>query len=173
MKTKTYEGQEPCDYITAEALDTAGLAEGLKMKAEDVRYVVVHCSATRPDQDYTAAQLVGDHVRRGFRTGGYHFYVRRDGTVSQFRRLLEKGAHCKGSNHNSIGVCYEGGLDEQGRAADTLTAVQQERIGSIIDALVRLLPALRLVRGHRDMPGACTDCPCLDAASRFGAHMPT
>lgn len=170
MKTTTYEGLVPVDYISEASLDTSGLSEGLKMKADDVRYIVIHCSATRPTQDYTAQQLESDHRRRGFRTGGYHFYVRRDGTVSQFRRLLEKGAHCKGSNHNSIGICYEGGLDRSGAPADTVTAAQDVAIAAIIDALRAVLPHLSKVRGHRDMPRAATDCPCLDAGKKWGGE---
>ncbi len=49
---------------------------------ESVRYLVLHCSATRCTQDYTAAQLLRDHRARGFRTVGYHFYVRRDGSLT-------------------------------------------------------------------------------------------
>ena len=66
--------------------------DGLMMDAVDsVRYIILHCSATRCNCDYTVEQLLRDHRTRGFRTIGYHFYVRRDGTVSQHRRLLEVG----------------------------------------------------------------------------------
>lgn len=49
---------------------------------ESVRYLILHCSATRCDKDYTAEQLLRDHKTRGFRTVGYHFYIRRDGTIT-------------------------------------------------------------------------------------------
>lgn len=62
---------------------------------ESVRYLILHCSATRCDKDYTAEQLLRDHKTRGFRTVGYHFYIRRDGTITQHRKLLEVGAHCR------------------------------------------------------------------------------
>lgn len=58
---------------------------------ESVRYLILHCSATRCDKDYTAEQLLRDHKTRGFRTVGYHFYIRRDGTITQHRKLLEVG----------------------------------------------------------------------------------
>ena len=76
---------------------------------ESVRYLILHCSATRCDKDYTAEQLLRDHKTRGFRTVGYHFYIRRDGTITQHRKLLEVGAHCRPWNRCSIGICYEGG----------------------------------------------------------------
>ena len=102
---------------------------GLMMDSTDsVRYIILHCSATRCNSDYTVEQLLRDHRARGFRTIGYHFYVRRDGTVSQHRRLLEVGAHCRPFNRCSIGVCYEGGLDSEGHPADTLTPEQFENL---------------------------------------------
>ena len=86
---------------------------GLMMNgADSVRFIVIHCSATQSDRDYTVEQLLRDHKVRGFRTIGYHFYIRRSGIVTQHRRLLEVGAHVRGLNRCSIGICYEGGLDE-------------------------------------------------------------
>ena len=92
-----------------------------------VKYIVIHCSATRSTRDYTAEQLLRDHKTRGFRTVGYHFYIRRDGSVTQHRKLLEVGAHCRPWNRCSIGICYEGGLDADGRPADTRTPEQTEQ----------------------------------------------
>ena len=69
---------------------------------ESVRYLILHCSATRCDKDYTAEQLLRDHKTRGFRTVGYHFYIRRDGTITQHRKLLEVGAHCRPWNRGSL-----------------------------------------------------------------------
>lgn len=66
--------------------------DGLMMDAVDsVRYIILHCSATRCNCDYTVEQLLRDHRTRGFRTIGYHFYVRRDGTVSQHRSIARGG----------------------------------------------------------------------------------
>lgn len=77
---------------------------GLMMDSTDsVRYIILHCSATRCNSDYTVEQLLRDHRARGFRTIGYHFYIRRDGTVSQHRRLLEVGAHCRPFSHYVTG----------------------------------------------------------------------
>jgi hypothetical protein len=54
----------------------------------EVKYLVIHCSATRCTQSYPVEQLLRDHRKRGFRTIGYHFYIRRDGTLTQHRALL-------------------------------------------------------------------------------------
>lgn len=59
--------------------------------SNSVRFLVLHCSATRCNQSYTVEQMKKDHKSRGFMTIGYHFYIRRDGTMTQHRRLLEWG----------------------------------------------------------------------------------
>ena len=87
----------------------------LMMSPKSVKYLVLHCSATRCNQDYPVEQLRRDHLARGFRDIGYHFYVRKDGSCTQHRLLLEVGAHARPYNRCSIGICYEGGLDEEGR----------------------------------------------------------
>lgn len=46
-----------------------------------INYIVVHCSATREGCTLTSEALEAEHRRRGFRTTGYHYYIRRDGTV--------------------------------------------------------------------------------------------
>ena len=135
---------------------------------ESVRYLILHCSATRCDKDYTAEQLLRDHKTRGFRTVGYHFYIRRDGTITQHRKLLEVGAHCRPWNRCSIGICYEGGLDADGHPADTRTAEQTEQLTLLLMRLAKLFPGAR-IRGHRDMSGSIPKaCPCFDAEGVFG-----
>ena len=133
-----------------------------------VKYIVIHCSATRSTRDYTAEQLLRDHKTRGFRTVGYHFYIRRDGSVTQHRKLLEVGAHCRPWNRCSIGICYEGGLDADGRPADTRTPEQTEQFILLLMRMVKIFPGVR-IRGHRDMPGSIPKaCPCFDAEGVFG-----
>lgn len=134
---------------------------------QSVRFLVVHCSATRADRTYTDKQLMRDHKRRGFRTVGYHFYCHKDGSITQFRGLLEVGAHARPYNRCSIGVCYEGGLDDEGRPADTLTRAQYDAMWNLLRKLKIMFPEAKIV-GHRDLPGATPkECPCFDAAGKF------
>ena len=134
---------------------------------ESVRFLVLHCSATRCNSDYPPEQMLRDHKIRGFRTIGYHFYVRKDGSLSQHRKLLEVGAHCRPYNRCSIGICYEGGLDEEGCAANTLTEAQYQTLKDLFWRLKKLFPQA-LVMGHRDMRGVSKkDCPCLDVGEVF------
>ena len=63
-------------------------------------------------------------IRDRFHDIGYHFYIRKDGTMTQHRKLLEVGAHARPYNRCSSGICYEGGLDEQGKPCNTMTTEQ-------------------------------------------------
>lgn len=156
------------DTVRSERALLAGVESGrLMQSAESVRFLVIHCSATRSTQAYTVEQLTRDHQARGFRTVGYHFYIRRDGTLTQHRKLLEVGAHARPYNRCSIGICYEGGLDAQGRPADTRTAAQKQRLKALVAHLKQLFPKARVV-GHRDLPGATPKaCPCFDAYAEY------
>jgi N-acetyl-anhydromuramyl-L-alanine amidase AmpD len=115
-----------------------------------IELLVVHCSATREDHTYTLEQLLNDHQRRGFTHVGYHFYIRRNGYIYATRPLRMPGAHCLGYNHNSIGICYEGGLDMNGQAKDTRTKRQRQQLQRAIALLCLRYPHLRVV-GHRDL----------------------
>ena len=75
-----------------------------------IHLIVIHCSATRADRDFTETDLEVCHRRRGFNGTGYHYYIRKDGTTHLTRPVERIGAHAKGFNAESIGICYEGGL---------------------------------------------------------------
>lgn len=79
-----------------------------------VRFLVIHCSATRADRNYTDKQLMRDHKKRGFRTVGYHFYIHKDGSITQFRKLLEVGSHARPYNRCSIGSATRAGWMTRG-----------------------------------------------------------
>jgi hypothetical protein len=70
--------------------------------------IIMHCSAVRPWQRSSAADIERWHRERGFSSIGYHYVVRRDGSIEPGRPLQQAGAHCRGYNRHSIGICYEG-----------------------------------------------------------------
>ena len=115
-----------------------------------INLIVVHCSATRCDRCYTEHDLTTDHLRRGFSGAGYHFYIRKNGDIKTTREIERIGAHAKGHNQNSIGICYEGGLDCHGHPADTRTEWQKHSLRVLILALLKDYPNCRIC-GHRDL----------------------
>lgn len=148
-----------------------------------VTLIVIHCSATKETQDYTFADCIRDHKARGFTSCGYHRYIRRDGTIYIGRAFSVVGAHVKDYNANSIGICYEGGLDKDGKAKDTRTQKQKNSIVKCIEeakryAMINTSKIKRIV-GHRDLsPDLDGDgvvepnewvkqCPCFDVVPEY------
>ena len=86
-----------------------------------VDLIVIHCSATKETSQLTPLALDRMHRQRGFNGCGYHYYIERDGKINSMRPSEKVGAHARGYNAHSLGICYEGGLDKNGRAADTRT----------------------------------------------------
>lgn len=75
--------------------------------------VILHCSDT-PDNpknelyDTRPEHIEEWHKARGFNKIGYHFIITRDGVIHRGRGEAEKGAHTKGHNTGSLGVCLVG-----------------------------------------------------------------
>lgn len=129
--------------------------------------IVIHCSATREDRRYTLLQLIRDHRDR-FGFTGYHYYITRNGTITQTRHEQLIGAHAKGYNSHSLGVCYEGGLDCKGSPKDTRTPQQKRALLRLLRRLKREHPQARIL-GHRDLPHVAKACPCFDAAAEYSS----
>lgn len=135
--------------------------------------IIVHCSATKAGRDFTAADIDRWHRERGFNSIGYHYVIRLDGKLEKGRDVALSGAHCKGWNERSVGICYIGGLDENGRPADTRTNAQKRVLYQMIMDLQREYNILQVL-GHRDTsPDLNGDgviepyeyvkvCPCFD-----------
>jgi N-acetyl-anhydromuramyl-L-alanine amidase AmpD len=157
------------------------------MKASDIDSIVVHCSATRAGQDVRASDINKWHLERGFKCIGYHFVIDLDGTIEVGRPLTMDGAHCntcgvsgRPYNKHSIGICYIGGLDKNGKPADTRTPAQKLALSRLIyDDLLPKYPNIVEILGHRDASpdkngdGKVTQnewiksCPCFDVRAEF------
>lgn len=127
----------------------------------NISLIVLHCSATRVTQSFTIEQLEACHKARGYSSVGYHYYITRDGTLYPCRPENEVGAHALHFNKNSIGICYEGGLDAKGRPADTRTEAQKITMEELLRSLCVDFPDAEIL-GHCDLPGVRKACPCFD-----------
>ena len=132
------------------------------LKAQDVKWLVVHCSASRCNRPFTVERLI-ETGRQRFGQPSYHYYVRRNGYVVPILSESVQGVHAVGYNHCSIAVCYEGGLDENGKAADTRTELQKASLYELLKQLRRDYPQARII-GHRELPHVAKDCPCFSCA---------
>lgn len=129
----------------------------------DVKFIAVHCSATGPDQDVGVAEIDRWHRLRGFLKVGYHFVIRRDGTVETGRALHERGAHAEGFNHNSVAVCMVGGVDgtKAMKPQANFTPAQFAALANTLSSLQSQFPTAT-VQGHRDFPQVAKACPSFD-----------
>lgn len=127
--------------------------------------IIVHCTATPEGRDVTVEEITRWHRARGFRTIGYHYLIRLDGTVCPGRPENEIGAHCKGENARSVGICYAGGLASDGKTPkDTRTAAQRASLRRLVADLRERYPGAT-VHGHREF--AAKACPCFDVATEL------
>ena len=133
----------------------------------EVRLLIIHCSATRYDRDFPVEALRASHKARGFAYIGYHFYMIRDGSHRRCRPVNQIGAHAAGWNDRSIGICYEGGLDEAGTPSDTRTYAQKCSLLDLLRQLRRDYPEAKIV-GHCQLsPYIRKACPCFDAREEY------
>ena len=88
---------------------------------------------------------------------GYHYVIRRDGNIEVGRPADMIGAHTSGQNSYSLGICYEGGLNETGKPTDTRTPEQKATLFALLKHLKTLYPNAT-IHGHNEF--ARKACPC-------------
>ena len=140
-----------------------------------IDFIVWHTSATA-DQDIGVKEIREWHKAKGWRDVGYHLIIRRDGTVEQGRLLDDIGAHVRGYNSRSIGICIVGGKKTIRGWEPNYTPAQWVTVGQLAARLSGIYPDAQH-KGHRDFSpdlnkdGKITqnewikDCPCFDVAS--------
>ena len=132
-----------------------------------INLIVIHCSASRCDRDFSFKRLDEYHRSLGWKGCGYHYYVTRDGRIHVGRRESEVGAHVGPKyNPHSIGICYEGGLDPKGQPADTRTEAQKRSIRHLLEDLLSRYKGAEVL-GHHDLPGVRKACPCYDVRAEL------
>lgn len=128
--------------------------------------IIVHCSATPPSMsDVGAEEIDRWHKERGWDGIGYHVVIRRDGKREDGRPLEKPGAHARGHNANSIGVCLIGGVDEDGKPDANFTNVQYQMLYAELIRLTNLFPGAKVI-GHRDVSDKA--CPSFDVQAFWG-----
>ena len=131
-----------------------------------VTKIVVHCAYTPEGKEFDIYDIERWHKERNFRTVGYHYVILLDGTIQRGRELDETGAHVRGHNEETIGICYIGGYanDANKTPKDTRTSAQCESITTLLKYLKLVYKDAEIV-GHRDL--ANRDCPCYDAKNEY------
>lgn len=135
--------------------------------------LVVHYSATYPDAGITAKDIDRMHKERGFREIGYHWFIRRDGTLEEGRRENEMSASVRGHNGHIISICFAGGVERAtgpNKGVWNPTSKQERVMLELIRDIRARHPSIKLVTGHKNMTGAATDCPGRDDVTAWYKH---
>lgn len=129
---------------------------------QSVDLIVVHCSATRATDDIGAKDIDRWHKQRGWFEIGYHYVIRRDGTIEKGRPDDKPGAHARGYNHKSLGICLAGGVAPNGKTPENnFTPHQFASLATLLKQLKAKHPNAEIL-GHRDLPGVNKACPSFD-----------
>ena len=159
-KQRAAQREKLCDFVSLCLVK-------MNLRMRTITLIIIHCSATPEGKSLSFEACRRDHVEnRHFKDIGYHYYITRDGQVYQTRHENLVGAHARGHNKHSIGVCYEGGLDAQGKPADTRTEKQKAALWHLLKSLRQDYPTA-VILGHRDLPNVHKDCPCFDAQKEY------
>ncbi|WP_294743671.1 N-acetylmuramoyl-L-alanine amidase [uncultured Prevotella sp.] len=135
-----------------------------------VKYLVVHCVANRCNKPFSVESLINCGKQK-YGQVSYHWYVRRNGDIIPLLSESVQGIHVKGYNWCSLGIVYEGGLDEQGQPADTRTEAQKHSLYELLKDLSRDYPDARIV-GHCELPHVVKKCPCYPASIEYANLQP-
>lgn len=130
-----------------------------------VKEIIIHCSATREEQQVSVDTIRDWHLAKGWNDIGYHFYIDLDGTINKGRDIDKIGAHCKGHNRNSIGICYCGGVETDGKTPkDTRTQEQKDSLLNVLKTLKAMYPE-SVIYSHNEFANKA--CPSFDATEEY------
>jgi hypothetical protein len=131
----------------------------------NINEIFVHCSATKPNwmEKSNCIDKVEEirrwHVEeRGWADIGYHFVLDRNGVVCPGRPVEKAGAHAKGHNKNSIGICIVGGFgsDANDKFEEHYTEKQRKALNTLLDSLTAEYSGA-IIRGHNEVSSKA--CP--------------
>lgn len=126
----------------------------------NINEIIIHCASTYARMDIGAAEIREWHMRdNGWRDIGYHYVIRRNGTIEKGRPEEEVGAHCLNHNSHSIGICLVGGLLDDGKPGDNFLPVQLNSLEKLLLALKTRYPKAT-IHGHCEF--ADKACPAFD-----------
>jgi len=118
------------------------------------KFIIIHTAAFKGEASIDEVRRW--HLERDFLDVGYHYYIRRDGTIQKGRQETHVGAHCTDMdmNYRSLGICFEGHGDYEAFTQDQRNAM----CDLYEDILTRWDIPVEDVLGHRET-GAPKTCP--------------
>lgn len=132
----------------------------------DINRIIIHCSATPEGRDINAATIRDWHVNgNGWSDIGYHYVIKLNGDIEVGRPIDKTGAHVKGHNRDSIGICYVGGADADMNPKDTMNEAQEAAMKELIYSLRMVWDKHLSLHGHNEY--ASKACPSFKVSEKF------
>jgi len=133
----------------------------------EIKHIVIHAADTFPDMDIGAKEIRQWHKEKGWSDIGYHYVIRRNGTIENGRRNQRDnyiaGAHVLGLNSNSLGICMVGGKARSGQLQCNYTRHQWSALEHLWRVLSVEWPNAKW-SGHNDHDKA-KQCPTFDVSA--------
>jgi len=120
----------------------------------ELNKIIVHYAWSLTSMDIGVEDIRLWHLARGFADVGYHFVIRRNSEVESGRPVWRQGAHARGHNEDSIGICLAGGKPDFNFSHFQLLSL----FNLITDLATRY--NIKEVGGHRNY--AASECPGFD-----------
>ncbi len=131
--------------------------------------IIIHCAVTRNGAWLSTESVDPWHHVRKFkrkskyriahnkqlRAFGYHYLITDGMPIATGRHLDEIGAHARGHNTNSIGICLAG--------TDKFTLDQWDKLQILVSSLLKLYPKSKVI-AHHEVSDHKT-CPNFDVAA--------
>ncbi len=121
-----------------------------------MKEIIIHCAATPNGKHFTAEDIHRWHVARKWSGIGYHYVIRVNGVLDVGRPEYWTGAHAKGHNTGSIGICLVG--------TDSYSGSQWEVLKLLVTELMGRYPGVKII-GHNEI--STKTCPGFDVQKWF------
>lgn len=117
----------------------------------ETKYIAIHCSDTPPSMEIGVDEIRSWHVDDNkWSDIGYHYVIKRDGTIENGRDIQKVGAHERRINRTSVAICLVGGKTQNFKEPDfNYTDKQMASLRSLVTRLVRYYPKAQVV-GHNE-----------------------
>jgi hypothetical protein len=124
----------------------------------DVTEVIIHATETYSNKNIGSPEINDIHNKLGHDGIGFHYVIRRDGSLQRGRPVNRKGEHAPVNDHNdlSIGVVMVGGLaaasgqENPSRSPHSFTRAQFTTLEQFLESFYRKFPGGQ-VFGHNDV----------------------
>jgi N-acetylmuramoyl-L-alanine amidase len=122
--------------------------------SRNVKFIVIHCTATQPDTSIESIKKYWKEVKGWKDVPGYHYIIKPNGEIIKL-----------------ISISYIGGIDKQGKPKDTRTRKQENAMFYKVIELSNRYPEAKIV-GHRDFAGVKKACPSFDVKKWLANYLP-